>query len=53
MKSKKTSKTKVSVRKITDGKLTFMKSERYFSIESVDDFLKNVRYFSMKKRPLF
>ena len=36
-----------------DFSSTFMESERYFSIESVDDFLKNVRYFSIKKRPLF
>ena len=37
----------------TDGEFIFMKSERYFSIESVDDFLKNERYFSIKKRTLF
>ena len=43
MKSKKTSKTEVSDRKITGGKFFFMKSERYFSLESVDDFLKNQR----------
>ena len=40
MKSKKTSKTEVSVRKITGGKFIFKKSDRYFSKESVDDFFE-------------